>query len=170
MTSKSNSLTRSCVSSSAYPASDRGARRRGRGGRGGRLAQPTGAAKQERPKKKEGAPPRARRERNRRPLVGFTMSCGKKVCVIGGGTSGLAGMVQLLDEGIEARARRRRPDRPPSSDCVLIAFRIGRLLREGGARRGHLQLGRGQERGLRQRHPDDLVDAHGLQRHAVERR
>ena len=26
------------------------------------------------------------------------MSCGKKVCVIGGGTSGLAGMVQLLGE------------------------------------------------------------------------
>ncbi|KAH8047421.1 N,N-dimethylaniline monooxygenase [Aureococcus anophagefferens] len=29
------------------------------------------------------------------------MSSGKRVCVIGGGTSGLAGMVQLINEGIE---------------------------------------------------------------------
>ena len=32
-----------------------------------------------------------------------TMSSGKRVCVIGGGTSGLAGMVQLINEGIEVR-------------------------------------------------------------------
>tara|TARA_B100000482_G_scaffold137984_1_gene101192 strand:- start:396 stop:620 length:225 start_codon:yes stop_codon:yes gene_type:complete len=35
------------------------------------------------------------------------MAGGKKVCVIGGGTSGLAGMVQLINEGIEVRFFRR---------------------------------------------------------------